>query len=103
MIKFGDAITIWNANCIDLIPYMVTLIASLTLGLEFGVMFGVVVSLIMLLYQMARPRISIVIRTVPNSTAKFIYVKPDRSVFFPSVEYMKIKVNKGLINHNKVK
>lgn len=74
---------------------MVTLITSLTIGLEWGVMSGVVVSLIMLLYQQARPRISIVVRTVPNSTARFIYVKPDRSVFFPSVEYMKIKINKA--------
>lgn len=74
------------------------MITCLSLGLEFGVMSGVVVSLIMLLYQQARPRISIVIRTVPNSSARFIYVKPDRSVFFPSVEYMKIKINKAIPN-----
>jgi len=95
MIKFGDVIIIFNSNCIDLIPYMVTLITSLTFGLEFGVMSGVAVSLIMLLYSIARPRISIVIRTVPNSAARFVYVKPDRSVFFPSVEYMKVKINKA--------
>lgn len=38
------------------------------------------------------------VRTVPNSSARFIYVKPDRSVFFPSVEYMKIKINKSIPN-----
>lgn len=54
MIKFGDLITIFNANCIDLIPYLVTITTCLTIGLEFGVMSGVVVSLIMLLYHMMR-------------------------------------------------
>jgi len=96
MAKFGDIITIFKSNCIDLIPYLVTLITCLTLGLEVGVVIGIAVSLVMLLYQMARPRISIVIRTVPNSSTKFIYVKPDRSVFFPSVEYMKVKINKAI-------
>ena len=54
MIKFGDMFTIYRSNCIDLIPYMVTLITSLSLGLEFGVICGVAISLMMLLYQMAR-------------------------------------------------
>lgn len=54
MIKFGDMFTIYRANCIDLIPYMVTLVTSLSLGLEFGVICGVAISLMMLLYQMAR-------------------------------------------------
>lgn len=36
-------------------------------------------------------------RSVPNNPSiRFIYVKPDRSVFFPSVEYMKIKINKAI-------
>ena len=37
------------------------------------------------------------VRSVPNNpSVRFIYVKPDRSVFFPSVEYMKIKINKAI-------
>ena len=54
MIKFGDIFTIYNSNCIDLIPYLVTLITCLSLGLEFGLIGDVAVSLVMLLYQMAR-------------------------------------------------
>lgn len=95
MMKIGDIYIIWSGNKVDLIPYFLTFFTCLFFGLEIGIVVGVNVSLCILLYQMARPRITIVLRMSPEGH-HFLYVKPDRSVFFPSVEYMKVKIEKAL-------
>ncbi|RWS08593.1 sodium-independent sulfate anion transporter-like protein [Dinothrombium tinctorium] len=100
MIRFDDMLLIWNAHKIDLIPYIFTLLSCLVIGLEYGICIGVTISLIILLYQMARPRVRIAMRTTPDGH-DFLYVKPDRNVFFPSVEYMKVKINKALPTRDK--
>lgn len=93
MIKFSDFLVILKSNKLDLVPYILTFLSCLLLGLEYGIAIGVNVSLGILLYQMARPRISIVERLSPAGN-RFIYLKPDRSVFFPSIEYLKVKLSK---------
>ena len=95
MVKFSDFLVILRSNKLDLIPYIFTFVCSLFLGLEIGIVVGIIISFGILLYQMARPRISIVQRMSPEGH-HFLYVKPDRSVFFPSIEYMKVKINKFL-------
>lgn len=98
MIKFSDIIVIWRANRIDVVPYFITFFSCLFIGLEYGIFLGVTFSLLVLLYLMARPRISIMARKTPIGD-HFLYVKPDRSVLFPSVEYMKVKINKAIISY----
>jgi sodium-independent sulfate anion transporter 11 len=95
MVRFDDPITVWKSNKIDLIPYVATIASCLYWGLEYGIVIGVVLSVVILLYQMARPRISVVVRMTPDGD-NFLYVKPDRSIFFPSIEYMKVKLRQAL-------
>ena len=95
MIKFADFLVIARSNKVDLVPYLATFLACLVLGLEYGIAIGVNISLGMLLYQMARPRITMAERRTPDGRL-FLYAKPDRSVFFPSIEYLKVKLNKSL-------
>lgn len=95
MIKFSDMKIIWKSNKIDMIPYATTFISCVLFGLEYGIIIGVIVSLGILCYQMARPRITIVLRISPEGH-RFVYVKPDRSIFFPSIEYTKVKLEKAL-------
>ena len=95
MIRPYDAILIWQTNKIDILPYIATFGSCLVFGLEYGIIVGVSVSLVILLYQMARPKVFIVHRTTPDGIP-FLYVKPDRSVFFPSIDYMKVKIIKEL-------
>lgn len=95
MVHPSDARIIWETNKIDIIPYVLTFITCLGFGLEYGIFVGVSTSLVILLYQMARPKVYIVKRSTPEDLP-YLYVKPDRSVFFPSVEYMKVKINKEL-------
>ena len=95
MIKFSDIKIIWKSNKIDMIPYTTTFISCIVFGLEYGIIIGLIVSLGILCYQMARPRITIVLRVSPEGH-RFVYVKPDRSIFFPSIEYTKVKLEKAL-------
>ena len=95
MIKFSDIKIIWKSNKIDMIPYTTTFVSCIAFGLEYGIIIGLIVSLGILCYQMARPRITIVSRISPEGH-RFVYVKPDRSIFFPSIEYTKVKLEKAL-------
>jgi sodium-independent sulfate anion transporter 11 len=95
MLRPSDPILIWQTNKIDILPYISTFIFCLLFGLEYGIVAGISSSFIILLYQMARPKVFIVHKSTPHGY-QFLYVKPDRSVFFPSIEYMKVKINKEL-------
>ena len=101
MVRPTDPILIWKTNKVDIIPYLSTFVVCLLLGLEFGIVAGICTSLVILLYQMARPKVFIVMKMTPHGYP-FLYVKPDRSVFFPSIEYMKVKINKELPDSNEL-
>lgn len=96
MIKFDDIMIVWRANPIDIVPYFLTLSTCLLIDLEYGIVVGVIFSLCILLYMMARPKLTIVLRKTPTGES-FLYVKPDRSVLFPSIEYMKVKIAKAIL------
>ena len=91
----SDVMIIWRTNRIDLIPYFITFTSSILIGLEVGILIGIGVSIAILLYHMARPHIFTVIKVTP-SEYPFLYVKPDRSIFFSAIEYMKIKIDQNL-------
>jgi len=93
----ADVLIIWRTNPTDLLPYVVTFVTALLIGLEVGILIGIGVSLIILLYHMARPHIFTVVKVTPSGYP-FLYVKPDRSIFFSSIEYMKIKIDKNLLH-----
>lgn len=95
LIRFTEGMAIYKSKKVDLIPYVATLIFCLAIGLEYGILIGVVLSIGILLKQMARPQISVSKRMTPNGDP-FIYVKPDRSICFPSVDYLKTKVKASL-------
>jgi len=95
MLRPLDPFLIWQTNKVDVLPYVSTFVVCLVFGLEYGIVAGVGSSVVILLYQMARPKVFIVHKRTPDGYP-FLYVKPDRSVFFPSIEYMKVKINKEL-------
>lgn len=91
----SDLLIIWKTSRIDLLPYLVTFGSSMLIGLDVGILIGIAFSLVLLLYYMARPHIYSVRKMSPNGYP-FLYVKPDRSIFFSSIEYMKVKINQNL-------
>lgn len=44
---------------LDLVPFLITVIACLVLGIEVGILIGVIVDVIILLYYSARPKLLI--------------------------------------------
>lgn len=74
----------------DLIPYAVTLIASLFLGLEYGILLGIASNLIFVLHSSARPIITIDNEKTPHGDV-FI-VTPSSNLEFPSAEFLREKV-----------
>ncbi|KAF7488153.1 Sodium-independent sulfate anion transporter [Sarcoptes scabiei] len=91
----SDCYLIWKTSKIDLLPYLVTLSSSLFIGLEFGILIGIGVSLMVLLYHMARPHVFTIMKVTPQNYP-FLYVKPDRSIFFSSIDYLQIKIFQAL-------
>lgn len=75
---------------IDLIPFSITLIASLFLGLEYGILIGIASNLLFVLYSSARPSITIDREKLPQGDV--FVVTPFRSLQFPSAEYLKERV-----------
>lgn len=95
MVHYQDVPLIWRTNKWDLVPLLCTFIGSFLLGLEFGILLGVGTSLMILLYQQARPSVHLSHKQTSEGD-NYLLVKPDRSVFFPSVEYVKEKINKAI-------
>lgn len=101
----SDVLLIWRTNRIDMLPYSITFASSLLFGLEVGILVGIATSIFILLYHMARPHIFVYMKFTPvdepsNSSFggyPFLYVKPDRSIFFPSIEYWRTKINQNLV------
>ncbi|XP_058061911.1 sodium-independent sulfate anion transporter-like isoform X2 [Anopheles bellator] len=93
MVEFHAAAEIWRTKKIDIIPFIVTLVACLLLGLEYGMVIGIVLNICFVLYMTSRPSIEqAVFRT--NSGIEAMIVKPDQSLIYSSVEYLKHEIIK---------
>ncbi|KAF2887549.1 hypothetical protein ILUMI_18624 [Ignelater luminosus] len=90
LIDFEAMITLWRTKRIDLIPFIITLVASLFLGLEYGILIGIASNLLFVLYSSARPSIKIDREKLPQGDV--FVVTPFRSLQFPSAEYLKERV-----------
>jgi MFS superfamily sulfate permease-like transporter len=117
LIKPRDVVFIWKTNRLDIIPYLMTLLSSFAFGLEVGILMGVVASLLLVVYSMTRPRIHIQMESMacrasdPNTSSStlsssgsfgfpYLVVKPNQSIVYTSVEYLKVKVLKALTEYN---
>ncbi|XP_053658078.1 sodium-independent sulfate anion transporter-like [Anopheles marshallii] len=93
MIEFHAAIEIWRTKKVDIIPFIVTLVSCLLLGLEYGMVIGIVLNICFILYMTSRPKIDqALLRT--RSGIEAMVVKPDQSLIYSSIEYLKHEVVK---------
>ncbi|ETN65233.1 sulfate transporter [Anopheles darlingi] len=93
MIEFHAAAEIWRTKKVDIIPFIVTLVACLLLGLEYGMLIGIVLNVCFVLYMTSRPGIDqALLRT--SSGIEAMVVKPDQSLIYSSVEYLKHEIVK---------
>lgn len=78
---------------IDLVPGLGTFVSCLVLPLECGILIGIGINVIFILYNAARPKLSMEV-LLTKTGIQYIMITPDRSLIFPSVEYVRKVVNK---------
>ncbi|XP_058118321.1 sodium-independent sulfate anion transporter-like [Anopheles ziemanni] len=93
MVEFHAAAEIWRTKKVDIIPFVVTISACLLLGLEYGMLIGIGLNICFVLYMTSRPGIDqALFRTACGIEA--MVVKPDQSLIYSSIEYLKHKIVK---------
>lgn len=85
---------IWRTKKTDLIPAFATFLSCLFLRLELGIVIGIAINLVFLLYASARPSVLVEKVTSPSG-CEYLLITPDRSLSFPSVEYVRSVVSKA--------
>ncbi|XP_051175827.1 sodium-independent sulfate anion transporter-like isoform X2 [Leptopilina boulardi] len=93
MVEFHVVKPMWRTKKIDLIPAMATFLCCLFVRLELGIVIGIGINLIFLLYASARPSLR-VHKATSNSGCEYVVITPDRSLVFPSVEYVRAVISK---------
>ncbi|GLG95343.1 Uncharacterized protein GBIM_02331 [Gryllus bimaculatus] len=79
---------------LDLIPAFATFLSCLFIRLELGIVIGIGINVVFLLYASARP--SVKVEKVTTTTGcEYLLITPDRSLVFPSVEYVRNQVSKA--------
>lgn len=77
----------------DLVPGLCTFVSCLVLPLQHGILIGIGINVIFILYNAARPKLSMEV-LLTKTGIQYIIITPDRSLIFPSVEYVRKVVNK---------
>lgn len=90
MVHFDKIADIWRAKRIDILPFIVTVLACLYLGLEIGILCGVALSVLFILYDTARPEVFIEARKIEGND--ILLVKPSQNLVFSSAEYLKSRI-----------
>uniref|UniRef100_A0A672HE71 Sodium-independent sulfate anion transporter n=1 Tax=Salarias fasciatus TaxID=181472 RepID=A0A672HE71_SALFA len=80
MVDFRVVVKMWRIHKLDLLPFFVTFLMSFW-QVQYGIMGGVAMSGVLLLYNMARPRIKVSERGV-------LVMELDSSLSFPATEYL---------------
>uniref|UniRef100_A0A1B6BYH8 SLC26A/SulP transporter domain-containing protein n=1 Tax=Clastoptera arizonana TaxID=38151 RepID=A0A1B6BYH8_9HEMI len=85
---------IWRTNKMDLIPAFATFLSCLLIRLELGIVIGIGINVLFLLYASARPSVHVEKHTT-DWGCEYLLITPDRSLVFPSVEYVRNMVTKA--------
>jgi len=92
MVEFKEAYHIYKTKRIDVVPFIVTLLACLGLSLEYGILIGAGVNIIFIVFASSRPRIAFEEIYVGNH--RVLYFEPDQSLPFSAAEYVKLRIMK---------
>ncbi|XP_020291039.1 sodium-independent sulfate anion transporter-like [Pseudomyrmex gracilis] len=92
-VEFQVVKPMWRSKKIDLIPAVTTFLCCLFIRLELGIVIGIGINLLFLLYASARPTLR-VHKATSISGYEYLVITPDRSLVFPSVEYVRAVISK---------
>uniref|UniRef100_A0A0A9Z2J6 Sodium-independent sulfate anion transporter n=1 Tax=Lygus hesperus TaxID=30085 RepID=A0A0A9Z2J6_LYGHE len=94
MVEFHVVKPIWRTNKMDLIPAVATFFSCLLIRLELGIVIGISTNVLFLLYASARPSVQVE-KQACSWGGEFLVITPDRSLVFPSVEYVRNMICKA--------
>lgn len=94
MVEFHVVKPMWRTKKIDLIPAFATFLSCLFIRLELGIVIGIGINVLFLLYASARPTVKVE-KVTSSSGCEYLLITPDRSLVFPSVEYVRNQVSKA--------
>lgn len=94
MVEFHVVKPMWRTKKIDLVPAAATFLGCLLWRLEVGILIGVSINVLFLLYSSARPTVQ-VDKFKSEWGYEYVVITPDRSLAFPSVEYLRSVVSKA--------
>lgn len=89
MIDYEIIPKFWKINKMALIPWVFTFVISFVLGIEYGILIGIGVHLLLLLYPMARPAVTM-------EYLECVVVTFRSNITYPSSDYLQEKVLKGM-------
>eukprot|EP00095_Tigriopus_kingsejongensis_P008885 maker-scaffold566_size135349-snap-gene-0.23 protein:Tk08885 transcript:maker-scaffold566_size135349-snap-gene-0.23-mRNA-1 annotation:"sodium-independent sulfate anion transporter" len=85
----------WRSKKTDLFCAFVTFACCLFWALEYGILVGVVVQILIVLYNTARPQISVDVLDLEGPGTEYLMVVIDRSLIFPSVSHVRNIIEKA--------
>ncbi|KAK7870326.1 hypothetical protein R5R35_003714 [Gryllus longicercus] len=94
MVEFHVVKPMWRTKKIDLIPAFATFLSCLFIRLELGIVIGIGINVVFLLYASARPSVKVE-KVMTTTGCEYLLITPDRSLVFPSVEYVRNQVSKA--------
>jgi sodium-independent sulfate anion transporter 11 len=88
---------------IDLIACLVTFLASIILGMEYGIIIGVAISIGAILMKSLKPKVSEEMKTEETCSLKYFLITPESGLLFPSVDFVRTRINKLSLKYKSVK
>ncbi|CAG7668207.1 unnamed protein product [Allacma fusca] len=93
MVDLSIIMPMWRSKKMDMFPWAATFLVTIFAGLEYGILTGFLISTSFLLYYAARPRVKIM-KGETSTGIEFMLVDLDRSLTFPSVDYITYEITK---------
>lgn len=86
---------LWGSKKLDLVPGVVCFLVGLFYELDKGIFAGVGVHVLIVLYGIARPKVTVEVKQFENSGQQYLYISPDQGIIFPSVSYLRTFISKA--------
>nr|XP_022916684.1 sodium-independent sulfate anion transporter isoform X2 [Onthophagus taurus] len=93
LFEYEAIFLLWKTKRLDLIPFTVTLVASLIIGLEYGILIGIATNLLFLLHSSMKPKLNIEKEKMPEGDV-FIVTPTAARIHFPAAEYIRETIMK---------
>jgi len=93
-VEYEVVLPIWSSKRLDLIPGFICFFVGLFSELDYGIFAGMGVHLAMVLYQIARPKVEVEVKTLDRTGADYILISPDQGIIFPSATHIRTLISK---------